>query len=128
MAEVKTKPTDASVDAFLNGAENERKRRDSFALMQLMQEVTGEEPTLWGSIVGFGHYHYRYDSGREGDTFLTGFSPRKQNFALYNLGGFEETDALLSQLGKHKMGSTSTSSTMLIWRRWRSWCGARWRT
>jgi hypothetical protein len=74
--------------------------------MELMREVTGEEPTMWGSsIVGFGSYHYKYASGREGDSCLTGFSPRKQNLVLYIMGGFEQYDALMAKLGKHTTGS-----------------------
>jgi hypothetical protein len=77
MAELKTQPTDASVEEFLQGIDDERKRQDSFAVLKLMREATGAEPQLWGSnIVGFGRYHYKYASGREGEWFLTGFSPR----------------------------------------------------
>ena len=84
MAELKTKATDASVEAFLHGVESEKKREDAFAILALMAEVTGEPPKLWGSsIIGFGSYHYKYASGHEGDACLTGFSPRKQNLVLY---------------------------------------------
>jgi hypothetical protein len=97
----------ASVEAFLNSIEDEKKRQDSFALLALMQEVTGLEPQMWGdSIVGFGSYHYTYASSREGDWFLTGFSPRKQNLTLYIMSGFEEYDALMADLGKHKTGKS----------------------
>ncbi|NDJ60850.1 MAG: DUF1801 domain-containing protein [Chloroflexi bacterium] len=72
--------------------------------MALMQEVTGEPPVMWGSIVGFGRYHYRYASGREGDWFLAGFAPRKQNLSLYITAGFDEYGELLEKLGKHKIG------------------------
>lgn len=107
MAELKTKENDASVEAFLNSVPDEKKRQDSLAIMHLMQEVTGEAPKMWGdSIVGFGHYHYKYASGREGEWFLTGFSPRKQSLTLYIMSGFDEYDALLSKLGKHKTGKS----------------------
>lgn len=105
MAELKTRPTDASVQAFLESIGDERKRQDSFALLRMLQEVTGETPRLWGSnIVGFGDYHYAYASGREGDWFVTGFAPRKQNLTLYIMGGFEPHVDLLARLGKHKLG------------------------
>lgn len=107
MAENKTKPTDTSVTEFLNSIENEKKRQDSFAIMELMKEVTGEEPKMWGdSMVGFGSYHYKYASGREGDMFLAGFSPRKQNLTLYIMAGFDNYEALLNQLGKFKTGKS----------------------
>lgn len=105
MAELKTKQNDQSVEAFLNRVEEERKRQDSFIILEMMEQVTGEKPTMWGdSIIGFGNYHYRYGSGREGDWFLTGFSPRKQNLTLYIMSGFQEYDELLVRLGKHKTG------------------------
>lgn len=107
MAELKTKPSDDSVEAFLNSVEDDQKREDAFALLALMKEVTGEDPTMWGdSIVGFGSYHYRYASGREGDWFLTSFSPRKRNLTLYIMAGFEEYDDLLARLGKFKTGKS----------------------
>ena len=107
MAELKTKPNDGDVELFLNSVDNERKRQDSFKILELMKEVTGEEPKMWGaSIVGFGSYHYKYDSGREGDWFVTGFSPRKQSLTLYIMSGFTEYDSLLGDLGKHKTGKS----------------------
>ncbi|WP_445475408.1 DUF1801 domain-containing protein [Methanococcoides methylutens] len=107
MAELKTKKNEESVEAFLDTVENEKKRTDSFAIMNLMQEVTGEEPAMWGdSIVGFGSYTYKYASGRTGDWMLTGFSPRKQNLTLYIMPGFEQYDDLLSRLGKYKLGKS----------------------
>ena len=107
MAEIKTQPTDQSVEAFLNTVDNEKKREDSFAILKLMQEVTGAEPRMWGtSIVGFGDYHYKYESGREGDWFVAGFSPRKQNLTLYIMAGFDNYDQLLSRLGKYKTGKS----------------------
>ncbi len=107
MSDLKTKPTDESITAFLDSVEDEKKRKDSYAVLELMREVTGEEPKMWGdSIVGFGSYHYRYESGREGDWFLVGFAPRKRNLSLYIMSGFEEYDALLDELGKHKTGKS----------------------
>ena len=107
MAELKTKRNKGSVEAFLNSVPDEKKRQDSFTILDLMKQVTGEEPEMWGeSIVGFGSYHYKYESGREGDWFVTGFSPRKQNLTLYIMSGFEEYDRLLSRLGKHKIGKS----------------------
>jgi hypothetical protein len=105
MAGNKTTPNDQDVEQFLNNVADEQKRRDSFTILELMKQVTGLEPRMWGSsIVGFGSYHYRYESGREGDTIVAGFSPRKQNLTLYNMGGFERYDDLLKQLGKHSTG------------------------
>ena len=102
MAELKTKLSDASVEVFLDGIADEAKRRDSYAILAMMQEVTGVEGKMWGdSIVGFGSYHYKYASGREGDWPLVGFSPRKQNLTLYIMSGFEQYDQLLQRLGKH---------------------------
>jgi hypothetical protein len=105
MAELKTRPTGASVEDFLNDIEDEQRRRDCFTLLEMMRQATQAEPQMWGdAIVGFGSYHYRYASGREGDWFLTGFSPRKQNLTLYIMSGFDEYDALLDGLGKYKTG------------------------
>ncbi len=107
MAEIKTKPNDQSVEAFLKGLEHERKRQDSFAILELMKEATGEEAIMWGdSIVGFGNYRYRYASGREGEWMLAGFSPRKQNLTIYIMSGFDEYKSLLGKLGKHKTGKS----------------------
>ncbi len=107
MAELKTKKTDDSVEAFLNSVEHDKRRKDAFKVLELMKEVTGEEPKMWGSsIVGFGDYHYKYESGREGDWFLTGFSPRKQSLTLYIMAGFDEYADLLSKLGKYKTGKS----------------------
>lgn len=103
MAELKTKVNAASVENFLNSVENEQKREDCFKILKIMKQVTKEEPKMWGaSIVGFGTYHYKGASGREGDWFLTGLSPRKQNLTLYLTGGFEPHKDLLKKLGKHK--------------------------
>jgi hypothetical protein len=107
MAELKTKRNDQSVENFLNRVEDQRKREDSFAILELMKEITGAEPEMWGnSIVGFGSYHYKYESGREGDWFLTGFSPRKQNLTLYIMSGFSGYDELMKKLGKYKTGKS----------------------
>ncbi len=102
MAEIKTKPTDVSVDAFLDGVEHPVRRADGKAVRAMMERVTGEPAMMWGpSIVGFGRYHYRYASGHEGDMCRVGFSPRSANLVLY-VGGFPEYEALLAKLGKHK--------------------------
>lgn len=104
MAESKTKPTAASVDAFLKGVADAKQRADSFRLLEIMQEITGQPPKMWGpTMVGFGDYHYVYASGHEGDTFLTGFSPRKGALTLYFMAGLEERFAAqLPKLGKAK--------------------------
>ncbi|MEX2499989.1 MAG: DUF1801 domain-containing protein [Wenzhouxiangellaceae bacterium] len=109
MTELKTQPNDASVDAFLEGVEGEdpRKAADCRALIEIMQRATGEAPRMWGkSMVGFGSYHYRYESGREGDWFLVGFSPRKREMTLYIMAGFSRYDELMKQLGKHRTGKS----------------------
>jgi uncharacterized protein YdhG (YjbR/CyaY superfamily) len=107
MVELKTQRNKGDVEAYLNSVENETKRKDSLTIMQLMKEVTGEEPEMWGdSIVGYGTYHYKYASGREGDWFLTGFAPRKQNLTLYIMAGFDQYDKLLGDLGKYKTGKS----------------------
>ena len=107
MAELKTKPNKASVEKFLGSVKDEKKREDSFKVLEMMKRITKEEPILWGpSIVGFGKYHYKYASGREGDWFLTGFSPRKQNLTLYIMSGFKRYNELMKKLGKHKTGSS----------------------
>ena len=107
MTQNKTRPTGESVEAFLEGVADERKRKDSFEVLALMREITGMEPRMWGSsIVGFGSYHYKYASGREGDMPLTGFSPRKQSLTLYIMSGFTQYDDLLSKLGKFKTGKS----------------------
>jgi len=104
MAELKTKLNDASVTDFLNGIKDETKRTDSFEILKMMQQVTKLEPKMWGSsIIGFGNYHYKYKSGREGDWFVVGFSPRKQDLTLYGMGNWMESD-LLKSLGKCKTG------------------------
>jgi hypothetical protein len=105
MAEQKTKPTEQSVDGFLSKVSDEKVRDDCYALVKLMSKATGSPPKMWGpTIVGFGNYHYRYDSGHEGDACLTGFSPRKQNITVYVMPGFNQHADLLEKLGKHKAG------------------------
>ena len=105
MAKLKTRKNDASVEDFLEGVPNEKKREDSFAILEIMREVTGEEPAMWGtSIVGFGSYRYRYASGAEGEWPLVGFSPRRQNLTLYIMSGFDDYDDLLANLGMYKTG------------------------
>jgi hypothetical protein len=107
MAELKTTRNEGDVEAYLNSVENEKKRQDSFTVLELMEKVTGQEPKMWGeSIVGFGSYRYKYESGREGDWFLTGFAPRKQNLTLYIMPGFERYDELMQSLGKYKTGKS----------------------
>jgi hypothetical protein len=107
MTELKTRPTDKSVEEFLNNVENPTRRADSFEILKLMKEVTKEEPIMWGnSIVGFGSYHYKYASGREADWLRVGFSPRKQSLTVYIMDGFEKYDELLNKLGKHKTGKS----------------------
>lgn len=106
MAELKTKPTEDSVDTFLATVADEEKRRDSLALVDLMSAATGAKPVLWGSsIIGFGDYHYRSPAtGREGDWFVMGFSPRKQALTLYLMAGLNPIRDLLDRLGPHKTG------------------------
>ena len=105
MAENKTKPTEVSVAAFIDGLTDEARRTDAKALIKLMQNASGEKPKMWGpSIVGFGSCHYKYDSGREGDMPLIGFSPRKAASVLYGLNGFKDADTVLAKLGKHTTG------------------------
>ena len=102
-AENKTKPTQQSVTDFLNQVEHEQRKADSFEILEMMKEQTGIEPKMWGdSIIGFGDYRYKYASGREGDWFLVGFSPRKQNLTLYIMAGISQYPELLEKLGKHK--------------------------
>ena len=101
----KTRPTGAGVDTFLDAVENERRREDARTVNAMMERITGWEPRMWGpSIVGFGEYHYRYDSGREGDFLITGFSPRKKALTIYIMPGFARYDALMARLGKFRTG------------------------
>ena len=106
-AENKTRPTTASVTAFIDAVENEARKRDAKTLLDMMKKITGEKPKMWGpSIIGFGKYHYKYDSGREGDMLNVGFSPRKANLALYVMGSIAEDDPLRDKLGKYKTGKS----------------------
>src|SRR5688572_13360964 len=105
--DVKTKVNDASVTDFLNSVTDEQKRKDSLAILKIMKQMTKEEPKMWGaSIVGFGSYHYKGASGREGDWMQIGFSPRKQNLTLYIIPGFERYQGLMKKLGKYSTGKS----------------------
>ena len=107
MSQNKTRPNTTSVTSFLDSVEDEIQRKDSYTLISIMKEITREEPVMWGpSIIGFGSYHYKYDSGREGDMLITGFSPRKQNLSLYIMAGFAKYEELMQKLGKHKTGKS----------------------
>jgi len=107
MADLKTKENDGDVDAFLARVENDTRREDSLTILAMMQRVTGLAPKMWGdSIVGFDRYHYKYDSGREGDFFITGFSPRKAALTLYIMPGYGMFDAEIAKLGKVKTGKS----------------------
>jgi hypothetical protein len=103
--ENKTRPTKQRVIDFLNNVEHTTRREDSFVLLKMMEDITGEDAVRWGSsIVGFGSYHYIYESGREGDMPYIGFSPRKQSMTLYIMPGFDDYEEMLAKLGKHKIG------------------------
>ena len=102
MAEMKTKPTNESVEEFLNRIPEAERREECFAVAKMMEEITGEKPKMWGpSIVGFGGYHYKYASGREGDWPMAAFSPRKKDLTVYLMMGFEKRAELMEKLGKH---------------------------
>ncbi|XAS67412.1 DUF1801 domain-containing protein [Micrococcaceae bacterium Sec5.7] len=106
MADNKTQPTHESVLEFLSAVDHPVRRRDGLRLLELMTEITGEEPVLWGpTMVGFGAYHYKYGSGREGDSLAVGFSPRTGSLSLYGLTSQPEAPGLLARLGKHKIGA-----------------------
>lgn len=101
--ELKTKVTDKSVEKFLDALENDEKRDDAYAILDMMAQATKEDAKMWGpSIIGFGSYHYKYDSGHEGDMLIVGFSPRKPAHTLYLFNDFPEYDELMQQLGKYK--------------------------
>ncbi len=107
MAENKTKPSKVSVTAFMNSIEDKQKRLDARKVAAMMREATGSRARMWGAnIVGFGEYHYKYDSGREGDFMITGFSPRKQALTLYVIPGFKHFEPLMNKLGKYKTGKS----------------------
>jgi hypothetical protein len=106
-AENKTKPTEVSVRDFVSAIEPERRRNDAQELLTVFASVTGLQPKLWGpSLIGYGTYHYKYESGREGDFFMSGFSPRKTSLVIYTMPGYGDHDALLLKLGKHKLGKS----------------------
>lgn len=106
MAELKTKKNNASVEDFINAVESEQKRKDAFEILEMMKKITKEKPKMWGSsIIGFGDVRYKYASGREGDWFKVGFSPRKANISLYLMGcNISKADSILGRLGKYKTG------------------------
>ncbi len=105
MAQNKTVRNDGDVLAYLESVQNKRRREDSLVVLKIMEEVTGEPAEMWGtSIVGFGSYHYKYESGREGDFMIAGFAPRKQALTLYIMGGHERHEALYAKLGKYRTG------------------------
>ncbi len=107
MSELKTKQNEASVDSFLDSVGSDRRREDSFTVLELMKRITGDEPRMWGAaIVGFGSYRYKYASGRSGEMPRIGFSPRKQSLTVYVMPGFSGYDELLSRLGKHRTGKS----------------------
>lgn len=107
MAENKTKPTSASVTGFIKSIDDPQTRADVRKIATMMRRATGKRARMWGnSIVGYGTYHYRYDSGREGDFMLTGFSPRKQALSVYILAGFDRFEPLMQKLGKYKTGKS----------------------
>tara|TARA_R110000868_G_scaffold94728_1_gene261094 strand:+ start:963 stop:1385 length:423 start_codon:yes stop_codon:yes gene_type:complete len=107
MAEMKTKATTASVSTFLKAVENPVRRADALAVKDLMSRITGWRPRMWGpSMIGFGQYHYKYDSGREGDLFVTGFSPRKASLVIYIMPGYRDYGPLMAKLGKLKTGKS----------------------
>ena len=107
MAENKTKATSASVTAFINSIDDKQKRADARKVAAMMRKATGKRAKMWGpSIVGYGTYHYKYASGREGDFLMTGFSPRKQALTVYIIPGFEHCEVLMNKLGKYKTGKS----------------------
>ena len=107
MADNKTTVTDVAVDEYLSQVEPERRRVDAQRLDQIFREASGFAPRMWGpSIVGYGRYHYRYESGREGDFLATGFAPRKANLVIYIMPGYTDFSAILARLGKHKIGKS----------------------
>ena len=107
MAELKTQKNDGDVEAFIDGIKNEKRRADCRAVVEMMAEVTGEPPAMWGdSIIGFGSYHYKYPTGREGDWMATGVSPRKQSLTVYVMTGFARHAALMEKLGRYTTGKS----------------------
>ena len=107
MSSNKTVENDETVEDFINAIDNEQKRKDSWEMIALMREITGAEPRMWGSsMVGFGQYHYKYASGREGDSFITGFSPRKTALTVYVMPGFGDYAGQMAKLGPHRTGKS----------------------
>ena len=107
MSDNKTQPTQLAPRAFLNTVEPARRRQDGLVLLDLFERVTGFDPVMWGpSMVGYGRYHYRYASGREGDFLATGFSPRKASLSIYIMPGYQDYGDILRRLGKHKLGKS----------------------
>lgn len=107
MAANKTKPTPVNPQDFVETLDDPTKKANSKTLLAMMRRITGTKPKMWGpSIIGFGEYHYKYESGREGDFFQAGFAPRKNELVVYLVGTFEEQDVLREKLGKHKMGKS----------------------
>ncbi|PHS42023.1 MAG: hypothetical protein COA91_01260 [Robiginitomaculum sp.] len=106
-AKNKTQKTAQSAVAFLQGVKPEQKQADCLKILEMMKDISGYEPKMWGpSIIGFGEYHYKYESGREGDMCRIGFAPRAQNLTIYIMPGYQDFDDELSRLGKHKMGKS----------------------
>ncbi len=105
MAELKTKPNNKNVKQFLDSLENEKRKKDSYQLLKLFKEITKKKPVMWDdTIIGFGSYHYKYKTGREGDWPVTGFPPRKQNLSIYIMLGFSNYQDMMNKLGKYKTG------------------------
>jgi len=114
MAENKTAQTDVSVEDFLNAVEHPVRREDGLRLNEIFKRVTGWQPRMWGpTIVGYGAYHYKYETGREGDFLATGFSPRKANQSIYIMPGYQDYTSILDRLGKHKHGKACLYVTKL---------------
>lgn len=106
-AENKTKPTKISVREFVNSVENETRKKDAKILLRVFKEVTGLSPQMWGpTLIGYGRYAYKYESGREGEMLMTGFSPRKANLVLYIMPGYADLNSYLERLGKYKLGKS----------------------
>jgi len=105
MAKTKTKPTDVDVQNYISSVPNETRQKDGFYILDLLKKITSQKPVMWGpSIIGFGAYHYKYESGHEGDAPLIAFSPRKPHLVLYVLSNFDKQEELLQKLGKYKTG------------------------
>ena len=107
MTKNKTQPTKMTVSTFPNAIKDEDRRRDCKTIARLLKEVSGKRPVMWGtSIIGYGQYHYKYASGREGDSFRIGFAPRKQDITIYIMPGYTDFGHILAKLGKHKKGKS----------------------